>query len=340
MYKLTVGFDNSISVQEAQEYSRLAEQVGLNRFWLSEIYHRRSSTLLAANLSSSTKKIDIGLCVLSPYSRHPALLAMEAATLDEMLGGRLVLGLGASKSFMTRHGINMKTAKPAQAIRECVTIIRSMLSGQVTAHSGEVYNIPAPGITLGFKPPRRSIPIYIGAAGPVLLQVTGEVADGVILPVMTSPKFVEYAMTRIKNGVKLAGRQLDQIDLASIIIFSVARDQRTAYDAVRGTVGWYVSRVEPIVTEIAGISQSEVDSIKSTLRTDSAAKITDLVTDELVEKASISGTPERCAEKLRELIDAGLNDLIAYQVIGPDRPWSIKSIATDVSPILEKMLRR
>ena len=339
--RLGIGINSSFSPHDLLRYAKEAERVGIDEFWLAEGYHNRTSTAAAAFIGSSTNKIRLGLGVLSPYTRHPLLTAMEVATLDEISHGRMTVAFGAVTSAIIKHGSTVKSAKPAVSLRECVKIVRAALAGELVLHEGPAYKIPAPGIRLAFQPVQQRLPIYMGVSSPLGLQAAGELADGILLSTMSSMPFVQYAMKHIRVGARRAGRSADELDLGAYLVVSVSDDRRAASEAVKETLAWYLVRVGPEVTRSAGVPDSLVAEVKtSTARHGLTAETTGLIDDDAVAKLAIVGDSDDVADRLEEYVQLGLKLPVAYQVWGPDREAAIRDLGKRVRPLLRKKLRR
>ncbi|MBI2185460.1 MAG: LLM class flavin-dependent oxidoreductase [Thaumarchaeota archaeon] len=335
----SIGFSGRQPVSDILDLASQAENLGFDQIWLAESYHHRSATSLAAALASSTTGIRIGLGLLSPYTRHPALAAMEAATLDEISKGRLTVAFGAAKSAMSRHGLKVEDAKPAQAIADMVNIVRSLLAGKKTFYQGRILKIPPPGVGLELKPSKR-IPIYVGGANSLVLRVGGMVGDGVILMCMSSPSYVKYAVGEMTAGAKKADRSVDSIDLAAYLVISVARRRRDAINAAKPLISWYIPKVMKVVLDSAGLTDRKVEGFKKAVEEMGYEKAADLIDDDTLDRLCIAGTPEEVAEKIVGYMSNGLKEPIAYEVLGPDRKWALKALAREVRPQVEVLLRR
>ena len=193
-----------LSMEPLEETVRVAQacdRAGFDTFWLAEAYpwwrkhsmEARSSTALTAIIALETKRIRIGWGIISPYTRHPMQIAMEARVLQEAAGpGRFLLGLGASKIFMKEIGEGEKgnDTPPAVVMRECIDIVKSMLGGDAVDYKGQAFAANAPALKPDAHTPRDSVPFYIGATGPVLQRMAGSHSDGLLTASITTPAFV------------------------------------------------------------------------------------------------------------------------------------------------------
>jgi len=167
---LGVGIDGTTSMAETLELAKEADALGFHSFWLSEGYHSRSAVVRATVIATSTNSIRIGLGILSPHTKHPALLAMDAASLDEVARGRVILGVGKVLNALRKHGL--ERAGTTQLVKESIDVIRGFLSGQLVQYEGAKFKISSPGSRLELEP-SRDLPIYVGATGPAMLRLAG-----------------------------------------------------------------------------------------------------------------------------------------------------------------------
>src|SRR5258708_37350713 len=250
-----------LSMEPLDETVRMAQAcdaAGFDTFWLAEAYpwwrkhsmEARSSTAATAIVARETKRITIGWGIISPYTRHPVQIAMEARVLQEAAGeGRFLLGLGASKIFMKEigEGEKGKEVGPGTVMRESIEIIEAMLSGHEVKYEGKAFQASAPALKADTHVPRWRVPNYVGATGPVLQRVAGSHSDGLLTASITTPKFVEYSRTMMEEGARKAGRNAAQLDLGSVIVGSVGEDAKTAREGAREMAAMYLgNKVENI----------------------------------------------------------------------------------------------
>src|SRR5262245_15515656 len=200
---LGVGVDGTTSMTETLELAKEADALGFHSFWLSEGYHSRSAVVRAAIVATSTGRIRIGLGILSPHTKHPALLAMDAASLDELARGRVILGVGTVLNALRKHALERTGA--TQVVKEAVEITKRFLSGQSVQYQGIRFQIPSPGSRLELDP-SGNLPVYVGATGPAMLSLAGQYADGVVFNYPCTPSFIEHAMPFLQQGLRLSGR--------------------------------------------------------------------------------------------------------------------------------------
>src|SRR5207245_1271767 len=170
---------------------------------------------MTAIIAHENKRIAIGWGIISPYTRHPVQIAMEARVLQEAAGeGRFLLGLGASKIFMKEigEGEKGKEVGPAVVMRESIEIIEAMLAGQEVRYEGRAFSANAPALKSDAHVPRGRVPIYIGATGPVLQRMAGAMSDGLLTASITTPDFVRHSRTVMEEGARQAGKDPTTLD--------------------------------------------------------------------------------------------------------------------------------
>ncbi|MFA5787508.1 MAG: LLM class flavin-dependent oxidoreductase [Actinomycetota bacterium] len=225
------------SLESAIGHVRLAEDLGYDSVWTSHIASRDSLMLLAA-YGQATSRLRLGTGVLPCLPRHPVALAQQAATLDEITGGRLVLGIGPSHKPVVEGWYGMTLGKPLAQMREYVTILRSVLAtGSVEFH-GEFYS--AQFGFLGYSA-RKDLPIYLAAVSPKMLEMAGEMADGVVLW-LTSPAYVrDVVVPHVRAGAERAGRDPATIEIVEAIPSCVSANAQSTIAAMTGDLISYAS---------------------------------------------------------------------------------------------------
>jgi 5,10-methylenetetrahydromethanopterin reductase len=326
--RLGLSLSNEDPVAETVAKVVLAEELGLGEVWLPESRHGRGVFTVAACVAAATQRIDIGIGIVNPFWRHPSVIAMEAAALDEVSGGRLKLGLGAALWTLKALGeADPRTQRPLTAMVEAIRIVRALLRGEKGV-DGEVFTVRADA-ALDFGP-IRPVPVYVGAVSERMLQASGAWADGVELGAIVSPGYVRWSWEQIVQGATAIGRDPSELDLASNVLVSVDRDALAARDAVRHVLAYYAARVEPVVLDTSGADPDEVSRVQRAVRDHGVDEGARLVTDAMIDTFAAAGDPEHVALRLREYVDAGLRGLGAWYVLGPDPRRGMTLLATEV----------
>src|SRR5262245_40213069 len=236
---------------------------------------------------------------------------MAAATVDQLSGGRFILGLGSSHRVQVEPEHGIPFVQPTQRLRETVDLVRALVRDGVVAYSGKVLDVKS--FDLWFRPLRRRIPIYVSALFPTMLQIAGEIADGVLLTWPTTASG-RRAADNVAAGARRAGRAPGDVDVASLIPCYLARDQRQAFDGIRGAVAFYAGffpRYNRLLAE-AGFAEA-VTSIKQAFDLGDRTEAERRVPDELIAAISAAGPPEQCRAKVEAYRGSG----IALPIISP-----------------------
>jgi 5,10-methylenetetrahydromethanopterin reductase len=328
---LGVGVDGTTSTPETLELAKEAEALGFHSFWLSEGYHTRSAVVRATVIATSTSRIRIGLGILSPHTKHPALLAMEAASLDEVARGRVIVGVGRVLNALRKQGLEQ--AGTTQLVKESIELIRGFLSGELVQYKGTRFDIPPPGSRLGLEP-SEDLPIYLGATGPAMLRLAGQYADGVLFNYPCTPSFIEYAMPFIEQGLKQSGRTIENFDVAAYLLVAVDENETKALGAAKQFVAQKLPTRHSQMLRHAGVTESEIGRAKEGLEKLGLVRAAAELDDALTRKVTIAGTPEQVVEGLKGFRGSGLKLPIIWEIIGPNRLRSLSIIAREVMPKL------
>ena len=331
-----IGLSSVLSVSETVELAVRAEALGFSRFWIAEEYHWRSATATAAAVALNTSSIGIGLGIVSPFTRHPGVLAMEAATLGEISGGRFVLGLGVSVIGLLRHR-QWGRAPIAKGMREGVGLVKRLLTGETVSSEGEVYHLDQAGI--GFSPPGGTgVPVHVGALSPRNLEMAGELADGLLIAIFCPPAFVKTCLEHFRKGAERAGRDVSGIEVGMYALMAADRDVDAARAAVRDTIANYIAwgEIPEDRAEAIGMTREEFGRLTAEMAAAYARgdreSMRKAVPEGLIDTLSITGTPEDCVEALRPFAEAGVTSLIPYHVLGASRMGGLETIAREIVP--------
>jgi 5,10-methylenetetrahydromethanopterin reductase len=311
-----ISVSNEGPLEETARLARACQAANIPSFWIPESYHYRSLPAAATLVAAQTQDLGIGMGVVNPYTRHPALIAMEAASIDEISHGRVTLGLGAALFTVRKYGADPRIRHPLQAMREAVDIVQSLLAGQA-APSGDVFRFSEP-VRLGFRPLRPCIPIVIGAVNARMLELAGEKADGAYLGALTTPGYVRFAKRCVERGLARAGRKSEACPLLANVLLSVDADGEAAREAIpRELVASYVLRVEAVVREHAGVSDRELQTLSAEFEKGGLHAAAQVVSDKLVSTLAVAGTPKECGGALSRFVQSGLDVPLAWHVLGP-----------------------
>lgn len=273
--------------------------------WVPETWGMENFAMLSAICQRTPSKI--GSSIINIFSRSPALIAMGAATIDTISNGRFVLGLGTSSVPIVEGFHGYKLTMPLKRMREYVDIIRLVLSGEKINYTGEIFSLN--GFKLLIKPPRQRIPIYLAAINHKMVELTWEIADGVI--------FYLRPISEMKDTIsKMQSRRT--IDVACQFITCVLEDAEKAKERARKTLAFYISVGEVYRKFLAKNGfKTETDNIYSEYLKSGLNSNHEFVTDSMLESLTICGTPEQCKKQLARIYDCGItHPIIQFNPIG------------------------
>jgi len=318
-------------IRDGMEYVQFAESKGFESVWQAESRLVRDAVVPMAAFAAVTQKIKIGAGVINNWSRNVSLIASTFLTLDDLAEDRIILGIGAWWDPLAKN-VGIDRTKPLTAMRETVEVTRRLLNAETVTFQGEFVNVN--GIKLdvvhGRKTP-RNVPIYIGATGPKMLELTGEIADGALLNYLVTPEYNTRAMERLDEGAKKSGRRAEDLDRPQLVVCSMDEDRKRGLDGARKMITQYLAQ-QPHFAKALNAEQSLVDEIKSRLSwpatEEEIESAMELVPDEMVQLVTASGSPEECRAKVQEYIDTGCTCPILYP-LGPDVKFMIENFAVE-----------
>lgn len=311
------------SIQDEFAFARYAEARGFDAIWQADTRLARDCISMMGALVALTARVKIGSGVLPFWPRNVATLAATYSTLWEMSGGRIICGLGAWWEPITSK-VGIHRTKPLQATREYVQVLRRLFARQVVTWHSEFINLDEVELDIihGDTAP-RPIPIYIGATGDKMLELTGEIADGAVMNYMVSLAYIRQAVEHLRIGAERGGRTLDAIDRPELIVVSMDKDRDKALDLARELLVQYLGQ-EPHIMKASGVSQQLLDQIHEVLTwpttKEKVQRAMHLVPDEVVQMVTASGTPAECVDKVKEYIAAGCTCPIMYSLQADVRP--------------------
>ena len=307
--------------------ARKAEELGFGELWFSEdcFFTGAMSGVTAA--LSVTERLPVGIGIVSAVTRHPALLAMELATMSRLYPGRVLAGVGLGvPAWLDQMGI--RPAAPLTAMRECIINVRKLLAGEQVTMEGKVHTFRGVQLT---HLPAGDMPIYTGIVNEKPLNLSGEIADGTVLSVLAGVDYVRWAHERIRDGAIAAGRGDQPHRVVTYALYSVDKDSRKAKKAVRESIAFYLEAMpNNALSQVYGIT----DQVGDMLARGGAATVAREMPDQWIEDLAIAGDPDECVEKLRALLEAG-SDMIGLWLFPTDQGDEIAEItAREVLPRL------
>ena len=319
-------------LDEMLESARAMDAAGMDTIWLAEAYpwwrkhgmEARSSTVVSALMARETERLTIGWGIISPFTRHPVQVAMDARVVQEAAGpGRFILGFGTSKIFL--NNAQMQTTKTLGPMRDAVAIVRGVLGGErVRVRRATTWSADVPALQDEAHTPRDVPPVYVAATAPKMQALAGEIGDGCLTPSITTPAFVRYTRENVAAD----------IDIGCTVVASIdATDRDEGRDGAREIAGMYLAnKVQNIqgaadtLLELAGIEQDEIRPVAEAMeqggRLAAKAEVTDAILDNC---KPIAGTPADCIAAIEEYRDAGCTHVM-LELWGDDRHEQIRAL--------------
>ncbi len=320
-------------VDEMLATARALDEHGFDTIWLAEAYpwwrkhqmEARSSTVVSALMAQATERLTIGWGIISPFTRHPVQVAMDARVVQELAPGRFILGFGTSKIFL--NNALMQTNKTLGPMRDAVTIVRGVLSGDAFRYDGDTWSADVPAMNA--DAPHDVPPVYVAATAPKMQALAGEIGDGCLTPSITTPAFVGYTRDNVQAD----------IDIGCTIVASIAEDRDDGRDGAREIAGMYLAnKVQNIkgaadtLLELAGIDVEEIRPVAEAMERGGRLAAKEQVTDEILDKCKpIAGTPRDCIAAIEEYRDAGCTHVM-LELWGARRHEQIRLFAEKVLP--------
>ncbi len=327
--KFSLRFNNDLPVRDYVTYAKAAEAAGFDQFWVSDDLFLRSAPVILSAVAVATERIEIGSCILNPYTMHPAEMAMLAATLDELSGGRFNLGLSAGAEDFISGWLGMAFDAPRTRVVESVAAINKLTANENAAMQGRVLRWSEEA-WLRF-PSRRRVPIYLGAMSPKMLEEIGAIADGG-LPLLFPPEHYANVLPYVERGLARSGRDFSEIDLAACIWCSVSEDQRAAAAMLADKIAYYGHAMSPMILEQLGLSRDDFEPIRRAYHVDGdIERARGLVTPEML-RIGIAGSSAALNERLEGLAALGVRHLSFGPPLGPDISAAIETIGREVIP--------
>jgi 5,10-methylenetetrahydromethanopterin reductase len=301
------------------DYVRYAEERGFEAVWQAESRLVRDAIVPMAAYAAVTERIKVGSGVINNWTRNLGLLAATFLTLDDLAPDRIICGIGAWWDPLARN-VGIDRRKPLTAMRETVEVLRRLLNMERVTFHGEFVHVD--GIELdvvhGRRAPRQ-VPIMIGATGDKMMELTGEIADGVVLNYCVPPEYNDEAIELLERGARKAGRKLADLDRPQLVVCSVDPDREKAIDTTRELLTQYLAQ-QPHIAKASGVAQDVVAQIQEILgwpaTKEQIQRAKHLVPEALIHRITASGTPEEARAKVAEYRKHGATCPILYPVGG------------------------
>ena len=317
--RVALYLQDSHNLRDGLEYARYAEEKGFEAVWQAESRLVRDAIVPMAAYAAVTNKIKVGSGVINNWTRNIGLLAATFLTLDDLAPNRIICGIGAWWDPLAKN-VGIERKKPLTAMKETVQTMKRLLNMERVTFHGEFVHVD--GIELdvvhGRREP-RDVPIMIGATGDMMMEMTGEIADGCVMNYCVAPEYNDKALELLEKGAKKAGRKLADLDRPQLIVCSVDEDHDKAIETTKELLCQYLAQ-QPHIAKASNVSQEVIGNIQATLgwpaTKEQINKAKHFVPDELVHKITASGTPEEARAKVAEYVKRGCTCPILYPVGG------------------------
>jgi 5,10-methylenetetrahydromethanopterin reductase len=299
--KLGLGFMGEPDAVEMARLARLAERAGFESVWLAETRFTRDAITSATAVALGTATVRVGTGAINVFTRGAALTAVTFAALDELAGGRAVLGIGAgSDHVLEAQGYRFQ--RPLSRLREQVAAIRAVWRGK--DFRGESVQID--GVRLDFTPPRPEIPIYLAVSGPRSLTFAGETADGVILDVCAPLAHVAEAAHAVRAAAGRAGRAANAVEMAGMVLVGLDDAQRAGRSRLAPLVATYLTRF-PTLAAVVGLPRQEIGYYVTLAESEGIAAVAAALPDDVIDRLTVNGSPDQCRERIAAYRRSGLD---------------------------------
>ena len=319
MERVGLYLQDAHNLRRGLEWVRYAEEKGFEGVWQAESRLVRDAIVPMAAYAAVTERIRIGSGVINNWTRNIGLLAATLLTLDDLAPGRIVCGIGAWWDPLAKN-VGIQRRKPLVAMRETVELLRRLLNLERVTFDGEFHHLDGVELDVvhGRREP-RDVPMVIGAVGPSMLELAGEIGDGVLLNYCVPVEYDDVAMEHLEAGARKAGRSLDEVERYQLVVCSVDQDGEKALECSRELITQYLAQ-QPHIAEASGVPRELVAEIQSILgwpaTPEQIQRAKHLVSDELVQRITASGTPEQARAKVDEYRRRGATCPILYDVCG------------------------
>ena len=313
---------DSHDLRDGLDYARYAEEKGFEAVWQAESRLVRDAIVPMAAYAAVTDRIKVGSGVINNWTRNIGLLAATLLTMDDLAPNRIICGIGAWWDPLAKN-VGIERRKPLLAMRETVEVLRRLLNMERVTFHGEFHHVDEIELDVvhGRREP-RNVPIMIGATGDKMMELTGEIADGVVLNYCVAPEYNDRAMELLEKGLKKSGRSMDDFDRPQLIVCSVDEDHDKAIEYTKELLCQYLAQ-QPHIAKASGVSDDVVAEIQSILgwpaTHEQIQSAKHLVPEDLIHRITASGTPAEARAKVKEYMDRGCTCPILYPVGGDVR---------------------
>ncbi len=325
--KFGIEFVPQKPLEEILAEAKKAEESGFEYCWVTDHYNNRNVYEFLTVIAQETKEMMLGPGVTNPYLIHPAVAASAGATLDEVSGGRVIMGVSAGdKTVLSSLGVEITRLLPTMT--ESIEIIRRLTRGERLDYDGKIFKLK--GVSLNFKA-KHDIPVYMGAQGPMMLELAGKISDGVLINA-SHPEDIAYSIKQVEKGVKKSGRKMKDFDVAAYTSFSIADKKEEAEEEAKIITAFIAAAAPSIMLERHEIPSSEAEAISKLIKRGDFGAAIKGVTQKMLDAFGIYGTPDECLDKVKALKKTGVTQLVVGSPIGPKPLVAIDTIREKIVP--------
>lgn len=312
------------------DMAKYAEERGFSEIWQADTRLARDCIVLMSAFLHATQRLRLGSGVLPIWTRNPAVIAASFSTMWELAGktpdgqSRVMLGLGAWWEPIAGR-VGVKRERPLQAMRENVESIRALFTMEEVTYAGEFVQLDRVKLDVAFGDTSpRDIPIYIGATGPKMLELAGEICDGVVLNYVVSVDYIREAVALVEKGAQRAGKTLDQVDRPELLVCCLSdEDPAAAMLEGKALVAYYLG-TEPHIMKASGVDEALIEQVQQIVGWPATEadyrRAAQIIPDEVVRNLMAVGTADECRTKVKEYIDAGVTCPILYPMMDDIKP--------------------
>jgi 5,10-methylenetetrahydromethanopterin reductase len=317
-------------IQYEIEMVKYAEAKGFSEIWQADTRLARDCVVMMSAFLAETKRMRFGSGVLPIWTRNPAVIAATWSTMWELAGltpdgqSRVMLGLGAWwEPISSRVGVNR--TKPLTAMRENIESIRQLFTMEEVTYQGQFINLDRVKLDVAFGDTSpRDIPIYLGATGPKMLELSGEICDGVVLNYVVSVDYIRSAVERVRIGAERAGKSLDQVDRPELLVCCLSDDDpQAAMMEGKALVAYYLG-TEPHIMKASNVDEGLIQRVQEYVgwpaTEEDYRRAAAIIPDDVVRNLMAVGTTRQCQDKVTEYIDAGVTCPILYPMMDDIKP--------------------
>lgn len=326
--RFSIRINNDLPAREYAALARAAEAAGFDQLWVSDDLFLRGVWPILTACALATERIGLGTCIVNPATMHPAEIAMQAAALDELSGGRLSLGLGAGAGEFLGW-VGLAQPRPLANLAEAARRIRALLAGAGGPFAGGPWPDWTAEAALRF--PARPLPIYLAAMSPRMQELIGAMADGG-LPLLFPPEQYAEVAARVRAGAAAAGRDPQAIDLAACIWVSLDADRGRAEAAMRAKVAYYANAMSDDVLARLGVPRAEAEAVSRAAQTEGDLERAAAMVSPALLRLGVAGDAGALIARLEGLVALGARHLSFGPPLGPEPLEAIRLLGRDVLP--------